>query len=472
MNKDLKHYHLLVIEDNPGDQLLIAEYLLDFMSNSQISNVSTFAEAKAILQGPKLNFDIILLDLTLPDKRGESLIREIVTLSNNVPVIVLTGLVDMDFSIKSMSLGISDYLIKDELNAMVLYKSVVYNIERNKNTRSIRESEKRYSDLFHLSPLPMIVYELTTQNLLDVNEAACVHYGYTYDEFGSSNLNKIEIDKEKKLDGNFKVSAVNEGLTKNGIYRHKKKSGQIIYVNIKSNKIYYKGTEAMLLLCQDITESKLFQEKMLAVSHAAEEKEKSRISRDIHDGLQQTLLSSLLHFESIKELVNILDKGHNQRFLNGIAILRKSIDETREISHTLMPKSLQDFGLVASIKNLINQFNSTTLFHFDQNLGERRLSENIEIALFRVVQEASNNIIKYSQAHDAYIQLNIDEKHILLNILDNGVGFDMGETNAIPETFGFASMQSRVLSLGGYLTVNTTPGKGTEIRIEIDFHAE
>src|SRR5690606_12859842 len=124
-------------------------------------------------------FDVILLDLTLPDMSGKELICEILKIAPDRPVVILTGYLDIEFSIQSISMGISDYLLKDELNGTSLYKTIIYCIERRKRTTQLKESEKRYCDLFHLNPQPMWVYALNSLKFLDVNAAAIDHYGYT-----------------------------------------------------------------------------------------------------------------------------------------------------------------------------------------------------------------------------------------------------------------------------------------------------
>ncbi|MFX8373853.1 response regulator, partial [Acinetobacter baumannii] len=84
------------------------------------------------------------LDLSLPDKTVSLIITEILALVQNIPVIILTGYTDIEFSIKSIAQGISDYLIKDELNALMLYKSILYCLERKKRSAQLKESEKKY----------------------------------------------------------------------------------------------------------------------------------------------------------------------------------------------------------------------------------------------------------------------------------------------------------------------------------------
>lgn len=136
-------YNVLIIEDNPGDFTLVEEFLLEKMESPLISYAPNYRLAKEVLSACATPFDIILLDLSLPDKTGEALIRDIVEISHNATVIVLTGYTDFDFGVKSLSLGATDYILKEELTPLTLYKSIVYSIERKKITSALETSEKR-----------------------------------------------------------------------------------------------------------------------------------------------------------------------------------------------------------------------------------------------------------------------------------------------------------------------------------------
>jgi len=134
---------ILVIEDNPGDFALVEEFLLEQIEAPAILQASNYKEAQDILSASVVPFDIILLDLSLPDKTGVPLIQDIVGMSLNAPVIVLTGYVDLTFGVKSLSVGVSDYILKDELTALSLYKSIVYSTERKRIISDLEISEKR-----------------------------------------------------------------------------------------------------------------------------------------------------------------------------------------------------------------------------------------------------------------------------------------------------------------------------------------
>ncbi len=257
MKKDSRSYHILVIEDNPGDFMLIQEYLEDNILAPSLKHVQSYKEAFHALTDPDAKpYDVILLDLTLPDLSGESLIHEIMSIGVRTPVIVLTGYTDFEFSIRSMSMGISDYILKDDLNSVSLYKSIIYNIERNRTLANLEDSEKRYSDLFHLSPIPMWVYDLDTLAFLDVNEAAVRHYGYTQEEFHRLTIRDIRPAEDIPILEDA-VSTVKKGskLASHAYYRHKKKNGDVIIVEIQSNVIDYKGAKAEVVLAVDVTDN-------------------------------------------------------------------------------------------------------------------------------------------------------------------------------------------------------------------------
>lgn len=255
MRKDEKSYHILIIEDNLGDNILIEEYLTENILNPKLIRADTFQSAKVLLENRSNTFDIIFLDLSLPDLSGEPLIVGVLNLAVDTPVVALTGFSDLDFSIKSLGLGISDYLLKDELTPIILYKSVIYAIQRRKFTDQIQKSEKRYSDLFQLSPLPMWVYDLETLHFLNINKAAISHYGYSDEEFLAMTILDIRPQEDAEYVLNL-ISDTRQGhkVSQKSVSRHKKKNGELIFVEVTFNLLIFNGRDAVMVLVNDITE--------------------------------------------------------------------------------------------------------------------------------------------------------------------------------------------------------------------------
>lgn len=254
MKTNKRRYDILVIEDNPGDALLIEDFLDEAAILNRLYKADDFKSAEKLLNNTT-SYDIILLDLSLPDKNGEELINDIQVLTKDKPIVILTGYPNMDFAIKSLALGASDYVLKDVLNATILEKSIIYSIERNKILVDLKESEKRYADLFQLSPSPMFVFERDSFEILDVNEAALQNYGYSIEEFMALNITQL-MDEKSKLSFKNSLSSLKRNHQNQyiGLQNHITKKGQIIEVEVSANSFIYKGKVSEIISLNDVTE--------------------------------------------------------------------------------------------------------------------------------------------------------------------------------------------------------------------------
>ena len=126
MTKDKKLYKFLLIEDNPGDLIIIEDFLREEIEFPVIVTAFNYKQAAEILSIER-GFSALLMDLSLPDKEGQALVTSILAITPiSCPVIILTGFANVEFSIKSITQGILDYLIKNNLTAAALYKSIFY----------------------------------------------------------------------------------------------------------------------------------------------------------------------------------------------------------------------------------------------------------------------------------------------------------------------------------------------------------
>jgi len=266
MNTENLNLRILIIEDNQGDFILIKDYIEEYFK-PEILHASNFKEGQNFLSNEQY-IDIVLLDLSLPDHQGEKLIYDISSLSNSTPIIVLTGNSEKEFALQAISLGVSDYLLKDEITSSLVQKSILYSLERNKLLNETKQNEEKYKNLFHLSPQPMWVYDLESLMFLDVNEAAIRHYGYSRAEFLERSLKDIRPREDiEALVNAVSLSKNKEKFFFEGQFRHLKKNGEIIYVQVTSNIIAYEGKKAEIVLITDVTE-KLKSEEALKLSES------------------------------------------------------------------------------------------------------------------------------------------------------------------------------------------------------------
>lgn len=199
----------------------------------------------------------------------------------------------------------------------------------------------------------------------------------------------------------------------------------------------------------------------------SQEQERRRIASELHDGLGQQILVMKNRAELVQQKVS--DQEEISRELHEIMESAKiSISDVRTISHGLRPIHLEQFGLTEAIKNLCSQLQRTSKIEWSYHIADidGYIPTNKEINLYRVIQEAANNIMKHSDAGEASVMLMKTDSEIKTTIWDDGKGFDKSD-KSLREGLGFSGMYERVETLGGKLTIDSKPGEGTTIKFEI-----
>lgn len=199
----------------------------------------------------------------------------------------------------------------------------------------------------------------------------------------------------------------------------------------------------------------------------AEERERSRIAADLHDGVGQLLSAALLNLNQVNKFIQKGEVPKEGSMGNAISLVKDSYNEMREISHQMMPNALLKAGLGYSIREFINKVDHERLNISLDIVGmNERMDQQTEILLYRCVQEAVNNVIKHAEADKLSIQLVKDQEGISVSIEDNGKGFEVSGKQH-DEGIGLKNMRSRVSLLKGTLEVDSVVGKGTLLMIYI-----
>ncbi|HEV8084665.1 MAG TPA: PAS domain S-box protein [Chitinophagaceae bacterium] len=474
MKRDKTNYSIMIIEDNPGDYTLIEDYLQEQILDPHITHVKNFKEAKLFLTNQQNHYDTILLDLSLPDMDGEKLIVEIISLCTGCAVIVLTGFTDIEFSIKSLSLGVADYLLKEDINATSLYKSIIYNIERRKSNVELKESQKRYSNLFQLSPQPMWVYDPETLRFLQVNNAAIEHYGYSKEEFLSMTMMNIipgeDAGKLKQLI-NKKISG--KGNLKSSRFRHYKKSKELIEVEVYSTPIMIDNKLYSSVIAIDITEKLLMEQELLEqqveeqmnITRAvvnAQEKERAGIGEELHDNVNQLLAASKLYLNH-----SLSKPGNNSEFIiKSQEYISTAMDELRKLSHALVgPTQDETLGLINSLEKLIENISiikDIKISFIHSSYNEKESDVGFKLVIYRIIQEQFNNILKHAEASEVEIELKKEAKNLIIVINDNGKGFD---SSLKMDGIGIRNIKNRALIYNGAVEIISSPGNGCEMKV-------
>jgi len=199
-----------------------------------------------------------------------------------------------------------------------------------------------------------------------------------------------------------------------------------------------------------------------------QEEERSRLAKDLHDGLGGLLSGVKFSLSNMKDNL-IITPDNMAVFERSLDMIDTSIKELRRVAHNMMPEMLKKFGLDEALKEYCNTINTTKLLTVKyQSLGmDARLDKSIEIIIYRIIQELLNNIMKHAAATQAFVQLIRENNRLNVVVEDNGKGFD---TTLLENSkgAGWINIRSRVDYLKGQLDINSDAGKGTLVNIEFN----
>jgi len=213
---------------------------------------------------------------------------------------------------------------------------------------------------------------------------------------------------------------------------------------------------------------KLEDEKKLMAARSVlvgQEKERERIARELHDGIGVLLSTASIHFSSVESKT---DTETGKMLKKANQLLKEAGKEVRQISHNMMPGVLSKFGLKEAIEDLFEEIEETGKIEIDLDLtcGEERLPENMEIMIYRIIQEMINNTLKHAKASKIELFISRGEDEIIIDFSDDGIGF---EEPKLPQekNLGLSGIRSRVEYLGGNIELTSKPGEGTHYSINL-----
>ncbi len=369
-----------------------------------------------------------------------------------------------------------------EVGGQKLFTVIIRDVtEKKKAEEYLISSEARYRLLFKKNPLPMWVFDTETFKFLAVNDAAVNVYGYSRDEFLSMSILDIRPAEDIPALKNH-ISSLRELFNPAGIWRHKKKDGTIMDVEIVSHEIEFDERLSRLVLANDVTDKKKAEEdlknsreqlrELAAHLQNIREEERSAIAREIHDELGQVLTSLKMNLTFIdKKIIGDQAELNASDLHNEITEMKSVIDNSvkriRKIITELRPEMLDQLGLISALEWQANEFKEKS--GIDCNLlnyfGDTEVNKNISIAVYRIFQEALTNVIRHSKATKVEIKIGRANNHLELEIQDNGIGFEPKKNKS--KTFGVLGMKERAIILGGDFKVESIKPSGTKLSVNI-----
>jgi PAS domain S-box-containing protein len=349
-------------------------------------------------------------------------------------------------------------------------------LENNNSIEEIKRSKERYDIVTKATHDLVWDWNLETNELYRDPKGLQSVYGYSSNEPIKETKDWLAQvhpeDLQKVRDAVLNVVNTKDAKKFEVEYRFKREDGKWAHIYDRGYILRNEEGKAyrMIGAAQDITERKKLEHELLnqqkAINQATisiQEKERAEISKELHDNVNQVLTTTKLYLDlalANPELKDELIAKSSVNVINAIA-------EIRQLSQSLMIPSLGDLGLIDSIEDLIENINATkkiTAVFVRDEVDENTLNENQKLTLFRIVQEALNNVIRHAEATKTTIELSLTRNQIKLIIKDDGKGFDPAATK---KGAGLNNIRNRVYLLNGSLTVKTEPGKGCTLLVKL-----
>ena len=238
------------------------------------------------------------------------------------------------------------------------------------------------------------------------------------------------------------------------------------YLNCRGRKIL----DGMIITMADITQIKESEYLALNALLEGQEQERKRLAREIHDGIGPTLSTLKMNLAHMEGDISGPEANLTEKFKKSYQMIDEVADDLRSISHNLMPKVLSDFGLVAALETLCEKIDATKSIKvvFIHNGIDKRLSEAVELGLYRISQELINNTLKYAEAKKINLQLLKRDGSLQLMYEDDGKGF---YPDLISSGIGLTNIENRTKALAGEVILDSQPGRGMTATIEIPLNA-
>lgn len=249
----LDNLTILVIEDNIGDFVLIEDYLLDQFHNIKVLHCYDYRSAITLLDSSQENISLILMDLNLPEMGGLALINSMLSHNFEIPIIILTGYTDLEMAKKSLQMGFYDYLVKDEINPVILHKTITFTLNRSSFINQLEHEKQNYEDLFNFNPQPTWLLDSKSLKILNANLSAQIKYGLSHHSFLKMQFTQLHPSSEELLVKNNLINREQELLRNN--FTHILSDGKQIKVNIYFREINSEGNSRLIVQTNDISET-------------------------------------------------------------------------------------------------------------------------------------------------------------------------------------------------------------------------
>ena len=480
---------ILVVDDNP-DMLQLCSRVLRDAGYEATGAATGEACLKAALDAKP---DLILLDVVLPGMSGFEVCSRIKTdpaLAGIFVVLISGQVTSTENKIAGLNAGADEYLSRPiampellaRVEAMVrIQKSEAALREAQEHleqriverTAELYASEKRFRTLFETAP--EVVFSLNAEGVItSLNPAFEALTGWPCEEWLEKPFAALIDPRDSPLAVETLQEILSEKRAKSVELRIRSRSGDSVVAEFTAAPfLELDEAKGVFGFGRDVTGRKRYEALLRGLSRRlleAQEAEQRRVARELHDSVGQLLASARFRVQAIES--ELSDENHLREAVKARRLLDCAMSEVRRISHNLRPSELDDLGLVPTIRSACEDFRERTGATLDLKFSgvQKRLSPQIDLTLYRIVQEALNNIEKHAKATRVSLSLTRRSGVVTLSISDNGKGFDPRAerpARSRKNGLGLINMRERAGFAGGTFRMEAAPKKGTAILVQI-----
>ena len=370
-------------------------------------------------------------------------------------MIVLSGMDDESIALEIVSKGGQDYVLKGDLNAQILNKTIKYGLLRRQLSIKVQKSERKFKDVFKKSPLPIIQLMGEEMTIGLVNNAAQELYKVSAQELIGKRLTSFNS-------GSSKDDLI---TAKGGRFTQLTSDASEITIDIEISQIESDSSKIeFIALIIDRTKELEFEKRKFDIISQAEESEKKKIARELHDGLGQQMVLLNLLFQNLE--VKDEQKANYKELGN---LLQSCIREVKEIAYNLLPPELEA-GFINAMERFAHRINSIGEIKFrlemDESIIESDMHSIDNFNLYRIIQELFNNTVKHANASVFTFKMIKDQtEKISITISDDGDGFDVDN---VEHGLGLSNVKYRMNMSGISGIFHSEIGKGTQVNLKFN----
>jgi len=341
--------------------------------------------------------------------------------------------------------------------------------EPNEAGRS--EIAERFRAIVEATPVPIMIVGVSDKKILYANRRLEETFGVRHEELIGQTTPEFcndPADHERLFD-----ELARQGFVRDREIQARRADGSIFWLVVSAQPIRYRGESAAVAGFLDITQRRQAEESLKRERRLLQRlldlnaRDRQLIAYEIHDGLVQDMTGALMLLEAASDDVapdNALAREHLQQC---IKLLRDSVGEARRMIDGLRPPVLEEAGVVAAVENLIAEAaaGGDLSVALDVNVRFDRIAPTLEMAIYRIVQEALNNVRQHSDSPKAQVRLVQFGDHIGITVRDWGKGFD--PENVKKKRYGLAGIRERARLLGGSVEIDSAPGRGARVQVEL-----